>query len=78
MWTPPSGPDSTQEAAHGAESSPCSFRRAAPADPRPAPRAPHPAPPQGIQTGYLPTSTVSLKAVEIEGCKEFNYAGGPH
>lgn len=28
---------------------------------------------KGIQTDYLPTSTVSLKPVEIQGCKEFNY-----
>ncbi|KAI7837106.1 hypothetical protein COHA_009054 [Chlorella ohadii] len=35
---------------------------------------------KGIQTDYLPSSTVPLKTVEgIPGCKEgVNYAGGPH
>lgn len=28
---------------------------------------------KGIQTDYLPTSTVSLKAVEVPNCKETNY-----
>ena len=40
-----------------------------------------PAPPrllQGIQTDFLPTSTVPLKTVEVPGCREANFAGGLH
>ncbi|KAL4856057.1 Protein Flattop [Chlorella vulgaris] len=32
--------------------------------------------PKGIQTGYLPTSTVTLKTVQVAGCSENNY--NPH
>ncbi len=29
---------------------------------------------KGIQTDYLPTSTVSLKSVEVNGAREMNYS----
>lgn len=32
----------------------------------------------GIPTTYLPTSTVPLRAVEVEGCKEANVNPTPH
>jgi hypothetical protein len=28
---------------------------------------------KGIQTEYLPSSTIPVKTVDISGCKEFNY-----
>jgi hypothetical protein len=28
---------------------------------------------KGIQTEYLPSSTIPVRTVDIQGCKEFNY-----